>query len=279
MELPRLSVVVRTFDSESTLPMVLKRLDLEPGDELIVVDSGSTDKTLEIARAFQAKIIQLPPGTFTYDGALNTGFGAASKAWVLSLSSHCLPENGDLLARYRNAISRVDERVTAMVGPIVGEHGNPIPSGLTFYVQGELTRGFGFGAGNPNTLYRRTAWEKRPFFIPDGGHGEDFRWYFAALAAGETLVGVHAAEVRYISKRSMSHFYTKGQMDYRIGNELGFGYQPSFKGFIVRLVKVTAFLVIGKMTFHAAKASGAHYTGFYLQALQQRRAARRKPAA
>ena len=46
---PAISILIRTFNSAGTLPSVLDRLELQPEDEIIIVDSGSTDATLAIA--------------------------------------------------------------------------------------------------------------------------------------------------------------------------------------------------------------------------------------
>ena len=269
MELPRISVVIRTLNSGSTLRAVLKGLDLKEGDELIVVDSGSTDGTLAAAAEYKARVVSIPPGTFTFGGSLNTGFRAATNPWVLSLSSHCAPERQDLLERYRQAAAQANDQVTAMVGPIVGEFENPIKAGLTYYQRGDLAHGFGFYAGNPNALYRRTAWASRPFAEPGGG--EDFRWFLAALEAGETLLGVHAAEVRYISQRPAREFYKKGRIDYRVAQELFTAHQPTPKGLVIRFVKVVVFWIAGRMSFHTAKGSFIHYIGTMVEARHMRR--------
>lgn len=264
MDLPRLSVVVRTYNSGVTLAPVLKGLDLEAGDELIIVDSGSTDQTLGIATQYRARILSIKKEDFTFGGSLNLGFRAATNPWILSLSSHCAPEHADLLQRYRVAAAKVGSDVTAMVGPIVGEFDNPIRAGHTYYSQGDLAHGFGFYAGNPNALYRRSTWINRPFAEPGGG--EDFRWFFAALDAGETLVGVHAAEVRYISRRPAREFYKKGRIDYRVACELFTAHQPSWKGLAIRFIKVVVFWLIGRMSFPTAKGSLIHYIGTLVEA-------------
>jgi glycosyltransferase involved in cell wall biosynthesis len=48
----RLSVVVPTLNEEERLPATLAGVALAPGDELIVIDGGSTDQTVALARQF-----------------------------------------------------------------------------------------------------------------------------------------------------------------------------------------------------------------------------------
>src|SRR2546430_1178125 len=62
-----------------------------PSVEVIIVDSGSTDATLDIAREFPTQIIEIPPASFSYGRALNLGVQAASGDYVISLSAHSLP--------------------------------------------------------------------------------------------------------------------------------------------------------------------------------------------
>lgn len=270
MQSPGISVVIRTLDSAATLGKVLARLDLTPADELVVVDSGSRDGTVSMAEGFGARVVKMRREEFTYGGALNRGFEVATRPWVLSLSSHCVPVNGDLLGRFRRAASRFDARVTAAVGPIVGEFPSPLPDGVTLYHPGELAKGFGFGAGNPNCLYRRTAWEARPF-NPDSSFGEDFQWYFAALEAGEWVAAVHAAVVEYASRRSMKAFYQKGRLDRRVTSRLFEVHRPTLGGWVVRLLKMVAFVVLGRMHWRTALGSVAYYTGMLAEARAERR--------
>lgn len=270
MEEPGISVVIRTRNSAPTLRKVLARLDLGPADELVVVDSGSGDETLALAEAARARVVRIRPEAFTYGGALNSGFEVATRPWVLSLSSHCVPVHGDLLGRFRKAVGRLDARVTAVVGPIVGEFPSPLPDGVTLYHHGELRRGFGFGAGNPNCLYRRTAWERRPF-NPDSSFGEDFQWYFAALDAGEVVAAVHAAAVEYASRRSMGAFYQKGRLDRRFTSRLFEVHRPTVGGWLVRVLKMAAFVALGRMHWRTALGSVAYYAGMLAEARGERR--------
>lgn len=260
-----ISIVVRTLNSAVTFGAVLSALDLGPDDELIVVDSGSADGTRDLAKKYGGKIVPIRAEDFTYGRALNVGFAAATKSWILSLSSHTVPAEAGFLAKYRRAVGKFPESVTAAVGPIIGEFDAAISAGITYFEDGDLRRGFGFGAGNPNALYRKTAWERRPFDEQIGG-GEDLQWYFQALDAGETVAAVHAAQVRYISRRSMRAFYNKGRVDYRAAARLMEPHRPSFAGLFVRAAKLALYVPMGKMDWHGAKGSMAHCWGTYLEA-------------
>ncbi|MBM2811296.1 MAG: glycosyl transferase [Chloroflexi bacterium] len=65
--------------------------------EVIVVDSGSTDGTLDIARSFPVRVVQIPPERFTYGRALNVGIAEATGDIVVSLSAHSLPASDEWL--------------------------------------------------------------------------------------------------------------------------------------------------------------------------------------
>jgi tetratricopeptide (TPR) repeat protein len=55
-------------------------------DEIIVVDTGSTDRTIEIARGFGAKVIE-QPWTGSFSDARNTSFEAATSDWIIYLDA------------------------------------------------------------------------------------------------------------------------------------------------------------------------------------------------
>jgi glycosyltransferase involved in cell wall biosynthesis len=61
----QISVLIRTKNSAKTIRQVISRLGLATHDELIIVDSGSKDSTLKIAKEAGAKLV-LPNGPFNY---------------------------------------------------------------------------------------------------------------------------------------------------------------------------------------------------------------------
>jgi uncharacterized protein len=58
----RISVIVPTLNEEAQLPATLAHISLAPGDELLVVDGGSRDQTVAIARRFTANVLTSPAG-------------------------------------------------------------------------------------------------------------------------------------------------------------------------------------------------------------------------
>ena len=265
MSRPPISIVIRTLNAAETLGAVLAELDRGATDQWIVVDSGSTDGTLEIAQKYGAKVIPIRKEDFSYGRALNRGFNAARHDWVLSLSAHTIPADRFFLESYRRAIGRFQESVTAAVGPILGEFDAALSGGITFFEADDLRRGFGFGAGNPNSLYRRSAWQRRPFDEEIGG-GEDLQWYFDALKAGETIAAVHAAGVHYRNRRSMRAFYQKGRVDYRAMARFFEPHRPSLPGIFIRAAKLALYLPLGRVDWAGAKGSLAHCVGNYVEA-------------
>lgn len=90
----RASIVIRAKNEERDIGETLERAFAQvgvPDFEVIVVDSGSTDRTLEIVRRFPVKLIEIPPRSFTYGRSLNIGVRAATGEFVVSLSAHSLP--------------------------------------------------------------------------------------------------------------------------------------------------------------------------------------------
>ncbi len=83
-----LSVVLITYNEEANLNRTLesvRSLVRDGQGEIVVVDSGSTDRTIEIARSFGAKIfVEEWKG---YAGQKNSAIDKATGDWILSLDA------------------------------------------------------------------------------------------------------------------------------------------------------------------------------------------------
>jgi glycosyltransferase involved in cell wall biosynthesis len=78
-----LSVVIITFNEEHNLPRTLE--SVKWADEIIVVDSESTDRTAEIAKSYGAKVFIEPWKGFA--AQKNSALDKATCDWILSLDA------------------------------------------------------------------------------------------------------------------------------------------------------------------------------------------------
>src|SRR5262249_37054305 len=66
--------------------------------EVLVVDSGSTDSTLDIIRRYPARIQQIPPETFHHARTRNTVASLAGGEYLVFLSQDAIPASDTWLA-------------------------------------------------------------------------------------------------------------------------------------------------------------------------------------
>lgn len=82
---PRISLCMIARDEESFLGECLRRA-APAVDEIVVVDTGSVDRTREIARSFGAKVIERPWDD-DFAAARNASLEAATGDWILALDA------------------------------------------------------------------------------------------------------------------------------------------------------------------------------------------------
>ena len=81
----KLSVIVIAKNEEQMIRDCLA--SIKWADEIILVDSGSTDKTMEIAKKYSARIISLPTEKLEFAKWRNAGLKAAKGDWVFYLDA------------------------------------------------------------------------------------------------------------------------------------------------------------------------------------------------
>jgi len=86
---PRFSVIIPAFNAAATLVRAIESVRVQswPAHEIIVVDDGSTDATIEIARQYgnAVRLIQQPNSGVSV--ARNTGAAAATGDWLAFLDA------------------------------------------------------------------------------------------------------------------------------------------------------------------------------------------------
>jgi glycosyltransferase involved in cell wall biosynthesis len=179
------SVIVRVKDEARTLEHCLELLrsqTVEP--EIIVVDSGSTDGSLEIARRYSENVILIPPEEFTYGRTLNVGARAAVADFHFAISAHCYAERPDWIERSLKHYARPD--VAATNGIQSFADGRPVTE--PFFQDAAHARSNPFwGISNHASSWRRSVWQQFPF-SEEVDYAEDREWALRVLDAGWKIV-------------------------------------------------------------------------------------------
>lgn len=97
MKKPKVSFVIRTLNESFWIEKVLKTLLQQDYNnfEIIIIDSGSKDKTVEIVKRFPVKLIQIKPEEFHYSYALNLGISKAKGDYIAIISGYSIPISDD----------------------------------------------------------------------------------------------------------------------------------------------------------------------------------------
>ena len=106
--MPTISLCIITKNEEKLLEQCLNSVK-DIVDEIIIVDTGSADKTKEIAKKFNAKIFDLK-WQDDFSAARNESLKHATKDWILVFDADEVIEKKDLI-KIKNAIENAEDFV------------------------------------------------------------------------------------------------------------------------------------------------------------------------
>ena len=162
------SVIIRTYNESKHLGEVLRRLsrqDLGRSEfEVIVVDSGSTDGSREIAVESGARLVTIDKSEFSFGRSLNRGCSAASGEQCVFLSGHCIPMHDNWLRKLVSPLR--DDGIAYAYGRQIGNSTSKFSECQLFAKQFPETSKIpqeGFFCNNANAALPRRLWEERGF--------------------------------------------------------------------------------------------------------------------
>lgn len=180
---PRLSALVRCRDEVRGIGPLLDGLRSQTlGDsiEIVVVDSGSRDGTVEEVRKRGIEPIQIPAAEFTYGRALNLAAAQARAPLCVAISAHARPLDEGWAARMLSAFD--DQRVACAFGERVAPDLTPLAAPLLQDLAHAEAHPF-YGYSNSSGGFRRQLWEQRPF-DEQLAASEDREWAWYWLQRG-----------------------------------------------------------------------------------------------
>jgi rhamnosyltransferase len=189
------SVVINARNEEANIAACLDAVlgqKIDGNFEVIVVDSGSSDRTVEIASSYPVRLKQTPPEEFRWGRNRNIGAELGTGTFIAYLSADAAPANDRWLA----------ELLQGFEGPqVAGTYGRqvarpwayPMEKFYMHYTYPPKRRVQSWSGGditmdetwfsNVSAAIRREVWEQHPF-SDTVLFGEDQEWSLRVLRAG-----------------------------------------------------------------------------------------------
>lgn len=203
---PTTALIIRSFNEESHIGRLLTGVSQQttPPDEVIVVDSGSTDATVAIASAFGAKVVHIEPKDFSFGRALNLGIDAATAEIVVFASAHVYPVHTTWLERLVEPFE--DDQIGLSYGRQVTPPDGSFSEGRLlarwFPARSEHRQRHPF-CNNANAAVRRSLWEEQHYDEQLTGL-EDLAWATWLLGSGGLLAYRADAPVVHVHEQTFA---------------------------------------------------------------------------
>lgn len=230
------SIVIPTKNGGELFEQVLRKVFEQKTKyeyEVICVDSGSTDNTIDIIKKFSCKLYQISPEEFGHGKTRNYGASKGTGEFIVFITQDALPVDENWLENFIDAM-KIDEEVAGGFGI----H-KPYP-GCNVLDQRDITLHFK-GFGDKNTIYymddpvryqteegyrhflaffsdnnsclRRSIWEKHPY--PDVDFSEDQIWAKRMIELGYKKVYCPTAAVYHSHNYPLKTYFKRYYDEYK----------------------------------------------------------------
>jgi rhamnosyltransferase len=202
--MPQLSIIIRSYNEADHIGKLISGIQMQTvaDAEIILVDSGSTDSTVDIARSFGVKIVHIPKAEFSFGRALNLGCRAAKGQIFVFASAHVYPLQTDwlekLVAPFKDpklALSygrQTGDKVTKFSEQQIFESWFPIHS--------NINQQHNF-CNNANCAIRRDIWLQQEYDEDLPGL-EDLAWAKQLQVSGHKIAYVADAIVAHVHEET-----------------------------------------------------------------------------
>jgi glycosyltransferase involved in cell wall biosynthesis len=207
----RTSIVIRLYNEEKHIARLLEGIahQAEQDLEIILVDSGSTDRSLEIASQYPVQVVHIQPEQFTFGYSLNQGISQSQGELIVIASAHVYPVYPDWL----------DSLLAPFVDPQVGlTYGKQRGSSLNKFSEQQIFHHWYPDTSQPHQPYpfcnnanaaiRRSLWEIDHYDETLPGL-EDLEWAQRIMAKGYAINYVAEAEVVHLHEETPQGVYNR----------------------------------------------------------------------
>lgn len=202
------SIVFRALNEEKWFDDALEackqqRLDDDLKMEIILVDSGSTDRTMDIADSHGCRIVHIPKSKFTFGRSLNWGCEVATGKYLVLISAHCIPDHDRWLQNLIQPL--IDGRAHYTYGRQIGHEVSKFSEKRLFakhFPDFDMIPQEGYFCNNANSAILKSVWEDYGFDEEVTGL-EDMVLGRAIVQDGLRVGYVSSAPVIHIHEESM----------------------------------------------------------------------------
>ena len=153
-----ISIIIPTKNGEKTAKTCLNAIAAQETDrtfEILIIDSGSTDKTVEIAKTFnKIKLLQILPEEFGHGKTRNYGAKHAVGKYLVFLNQDAIPYNNNWLEMLISGLEKDSSNAAAFSKHIPNED-------CYLYMKRDLNKPMLFST--VSAAIRRDIWEKYNF--------------------------------------------------------------------------------------------------------------------
>lgn len=208
---PLVSIVIRCYNEREYIGLALNGIMSQShrNFEMIVVDSGSTDGTVEVIKGYPVQLLTIRPDEFSFGRSLNIGCAAAKGEFILIASAHVYPVYRDWITRMIGPFS--DPKVALTYGQQRGT------SASKYSERRVLARWFSETSNhvqehpfcnNANSAIRRELWSRIPYDEELTGL-EDLDWAKRAMELGYHVAYSAQATVVHNHNESPSRIFNR----------------------------------------------------------------------
>lgn len=234
-----ISVVILTLNGGRLFHRCIEAVasqQLEMPFEILVIDSGSTDGTAELAESY-GRVIKINRENFNHGLTRNFGIREAQGEIVALLVQDALPANEFWLGRLAQnfedpSVAGAYSRQIPHPGsnPIVSARLNRWSAGMSQREEKKLDGNVDFDSldtlekmrlisfDNVASMIRKSVWEKIPF--PKSSFGEDTAWASAVLKSGWEIVYDPSSVVFHSHSKSLWYEFKRVYLDHQNWNKL-----------------------------------------------------------
>lgn len=205
------SIVIRAYNEEKHIGRLLEGIKFQTlkNVEVILVDSGSKDSTVEVAESYGVRIVRISPDEFTFGRSLNYGIQSASGDFIVIASAHVYPVYPDWLASLLYPFE--DESIALTYGKQRGPESAKFSEKQIFHQwfpdTGKLHQETAF-CNNANAAIRKKLWAKHPYDETLTGL-EDLAWANWAKQQGYDIAYIPEAEIVHIHNETPRGVYNR----------------------------------------------------------------------